>query len=74
MSGIGYERNKFHTCEKCPDRSVEPNCHATCRGYIYRQEQRAKINEQKTKDFVYAGFKVDRIAETKKKANRRKKR
>ena len=73
MSGIGYQHNKFDTCDGCPDRTVEPNCHSTCRGYLYRQAERAKINDQKIKEFEYKGFKVDKVNDTKKKVNRRKK-
>ena len=46
MSGIGSGHNKFHTCKGCPDRTVEPNCHNTCQGYIYRQEQFEKRREK----------------------------
>ena len=68
MSGIGYERNKFHTCKDCPDRSVEPNCHTTCKGYLYRQSERAKANEKRLRESEYKGFKVDRVNDSKKKA------
>lgn len=46
MSGIGQGHNKFHTCKGCPDRTVEPNCHNTCQGYIYRHEQFEKRREK----------------------------
>jgi hypothetical protein len=70
MSGIGNVHNKFNSCYGCPDRSVDPNCHDTCRGYLYRQAERTKINEQKIKDFEYKGCKIDRVADSKKKAKR----
>lgn len=50
MSGIGQGHNKFHTCKGCPDRTVEPNCHNTCQGYIYRQEQFEKRREKAKKE------------------------
>lgn len=68
MSGIGYKYNKFETCEDCPDRSIEPNCHNTCRGYLYRQEQKEKIRKEKAKDSDYIGFKLNRVVESKRKA------
>lgn len=59
MSGIGYEHNKFHTCYGCPDRSIEPNCHATCRGYIYRQEEIERRSKERRKNFDYYQYKDD---------------
>ena len=68
MSGIGYQYNKFHSCSGCPDRTIEPNCHATCSGYLYRQAEWAKANKQRLKESEYNGFKVDRVNDSKKKA------
>lgn len=45
--------DKFKTCKDCPDRTIQPNCHTTCEGYIYRckiNEER-KANERKAKEF-----------------------
>ena len=36
MTG-GVDKEK--TCLGCPDRSVEPNCHTTCPGYLKRKER-----------------------------------
>lgn len=51
--------DKFKTCKDCPDRSVQPNCHSTCEGYLHRckvneelREKRRKIRDEK--DFRYA--------------------
>lgn len=30
---------KYRTCLGCPDRTVEPNCHMTCEGYLYRRQK-----------------------------------
>lgn len=68
MSGIGYEHNKFETCEECPDRSIEPNCHNTCRGYLYRREKIAERKKEKAKEIDFIGFKLDRVTESKRKA------
>ena len=56
MSGTGYEHNKFRTCYGCPDRTVEPNCHDTCRGYIYRHAEGERLKEERRKDFDYYGY------------------
>ena len=51
MSGISeYSHNKFNTCEGCPDHSVEPNCQATCQGYLFRNEKYDKISTEKHND------------------------
>lgn len=39
MSGISPGHNKFHTCQGCPDRSIDPNCHNECEGYKYRAKR-----------------------------------
>lgn len=61
MSGIGYQHNKFITCKDCPDRSVEPNCHETCKGYLYRQSERDKVSKERRKNFDYYEYKEDAI-------------
>ena len=38
--------DKFKTCKDCPDRSVEPNCHSTCEGYIARCKQNEERRKQ----------------------------
>lgn len=67
MSGIGYEHNKFNTCWNCPDRSIEPNCHETCKGYLYRQAERDKRNKERRKNFDYFEYKKDAIQKSGKK-------
>ena len=57
--------DKFKTCKDCPDRVTEPNCHDTCRGYKYRQEQKRKINEAKHKEVDYKSFKIEAVRKTK---------
>ena len=59
MSGIGQGQNKFVTCKGCPDRTIEPNCHTVCRGYLYRAERQRKINA--AKDDIYWGYKNERF-------------
>ena len=60
--------NKEVTCEECPDRSIEPNCHNTCSGYLLRKEKKEKIRKVKAKDIDYIGFKYNRVVESKRKA------
>ena len=57
--------NKFKTCKDCPDRTVEPNCHDTCKGYKARQEQKAKVIEAKRKDRDFNDFKIEAVEKTK---------
>lgn len=56
MSGIGCQHNKFDTCYGCPDRCVEPNCHDTCRGYLYRVAEGERHNKERRKSFEYHGY------------------
>lgn len=37
--------DKFKTCQNCPDRCIEPNCHTTCEGYLARKKMYEKISE-----------------------------
>lgn len=67
MSGIcASGHNKFESCENCPDRSIEPNCHNTCRGYLFRVEKNTKLKESKRKDFDYYDFKKKVVENSKK--------
>lgn len=71
MSGIGYQYNKFESCSGCPDRTIEPNCHDTCSGYLYRQAKNERQKEQKRKEYDYKDYKIDRVEETKRKVKRK---
>ena len=49
---------KFKRCPpECPDRSIEPNCHMTCEGYLFRCEKIRKSKERKNENCDYADFK-----------------
>lgn len=37
--------DKFKTCQNCPDRTIHPNCHTICEGYLYRKMQIDKANK-----------------------------
>ena len=45
MSGMGAGHNKYESCEGCPHRCPEPNCHMTCRGNLFREELRKRKKE-----------------------------
>lgn len=38
--------DKEKSCNGCPDRVVEPNCHMTCEGYLKRVAKRQLIKER----------------------------
>ena len=61
--------DKFETCQGCEDRTVEPNCHMTCEGYMFRCEQNKKKRSLRRSDSDYETFKRERVRETKKKLN-----
>lgn len=73
MSGIKTDgHNKFVSCQDCPDRCIDPNCHNTCRGYMFRAEEREKIIARKRKERDYFNFKKDAIHVSKKRAGMEK--
>ena len=61
MSGIGQGQNKFVTCKGCPDRTIEPNCHTVCRGYLYRADRQKRINEASKDSSIYWGYKHEKF-------------
>lgn len=58
--------NKFESCEGCPDRTIEPNCHITCEGYIFRLEKSERLKKLRKKDFDYYDFKKNVVENAKK--------
>lgn len=58
--------NKFESCEGCPDRTIEPNCHITCEGYIFRLEKSERLKKLRRKDFDYYDFKKNVVENAKK--------
>ena len=58
---------KFKRCPPdCPDRTVEPNCHMTCEGYLFRCEKNQKLKEGREETIDYWGFKTESIKRTQK--------
>lgn len=37
-------------CKNCPDRTIEPNCHTTCKKYL---EWRKFVDETRQKEIAY---------------------
>ena len=59
--------DKFETCQDCPDRTIEPNCHEDCDGYKYRQLIKAKENAARRKDAEFRDAKIRAEFDTQKK-------
>lgn len=70
MSGIGCQHNKFDTCDGCPDRTIDPNCHDTCRGNLYRVAEREKEKKERRKDFDYYDYKSEVVQKAKKRGEK----
>ena len=58
--------DKFETCQGCEDRSIEPNCHINCEGYLFRCEKLKNAKEGREENLEYYGFKTESINRTRK--------
>lgn len=36
---------KHKTCLNCTDRTIEPNCHTDCEGYLHRQARKEQARQ-----------------------------
>lgn len=61
--------DKYKSCKDCPDRSVTPNCHSTCEGYLKRVEKRKEISKKRKGESDYIGYLRDTSASIKKRFN-----
>lgn len=43
--------DKTKSCKDCPDRTIQPNCHMTCEGYLARCERNEMIRAKK-KEYI----------------------
>ena len=43
--------DKFKWCKDCPDRTVLPNCHSTCEGYLNRCREAEEKRQKKLQEF-----------------------
>lgn len=66
MSGIGSCHNKFETCKDCPDRSIDPNCHDSCKGYLYRAAENEKRRAAQREDSEFIATKWELMRKAKK--------
>lgn len=66
------EFDKSKTCKDCPDRSVVPNCHNDCEGYLERCKKQRAIAEKEKQYSDFERYRFDAIERVKKQKNRRK--
>lgn len=52
--------DKFKTCKDCPDRTISPNCHSTCEGYLYRVRKNKEIAEERKAEAIRRGYEFDK--------------
>ena len=45
--------DKDKSCDGCPDRVADPNCHDYCKGYKRRVKRNEKVKAAKRKDTEY---------------------
>lgn len=50
------ENKKYETCQGCSDRTVEPNCHITCKGYLERCSKAEKIKKIRQTESSIKGY------------------
>lgn len=60
------EHNKEKTCQGCPDRCPEPNCHEKCEGYKHRQMKQARIKAERKKETEISAAKAEMVESVKK--------
>ena len=58
--------DKFKTCKGCPDRSIHPNCHTSCEGYLHRVERQEAINKKRRQEADYDNYIHDQVVNIKK--------
>lgn len=71
MSGINVSaQNKFNSCEGCPDRTVEPNCHMSCEGYTFRKNRIEKFTQVKKEQQTIDNYEMSQIIKRSKRIKR----
>ena len=65
MSGIGSCHNKFDSCDGCPDRVADPNCHDTCRGNLWRMAENKRKKAAQRAETDYVAAKCDAVKKAK---------
>lgn len=59
------EHDKEKSCDGCPDRVADPNCHDTCKYHIRRQEKNEKKKAARREELDYVGATCDAVKRTK---------
>lgn len=62
---------KYHTCQDCPDRTIEPNCHMTCEGYLFRVQKSIDSKKHEYENVEFGNFKREQIRKTKRRMGRK---
>lgn len=59
--------DKYKTCKDCPDRSISPNCHSICEGYLDRVRKNKEISETRRKQLSTIEYEFDKNSKLQKK-------
>ena len=46
-------------CKDCPNRSIEPNCHMTCKGYLAMKANQENSNKKRHEEVSYTNYYYD---------------
>ena len=57
---------KPNPCYRCPERTVEPNCHDACGRYLEWVAENENIKKERRKDFNYYEYKEKAIQKKRK--------
>ena len=57
--------DKEKSCNGCPDRVADPNCHDTCGGYKRRVEKNEKVKAAKREMTEFVGAACDAVERSK---------
>lgn len=60
------EFDKSKTCKDCPDRTVIPNCHDDCEGYLERCKKQRIIAEKQKQESDFERYVFDVVERLKK--------
>lgn len=47
---------KGFNCRNCPNRSIEPNCHVSCEGYLTMKENQETNNKKRREESSYVDY------------------
>lgn len=65
------EHDKYKSCERCPHRCADPNCHETCEGYKTRQAKAEKVRAAIRETTEYISVTCDAVERTRTKKSSR---